>query len=600
MQTLPVRLPQTLSLSRVFWHFIKPQWGLFCILALGMVGWAIQESAYPYFIKLIIDKLTEHAANKANIFMNMGSLLLMWAGLWILIDLGFRVYDFISARVFPRFQADIRTALFNYTLEHSYQYFSNHLAGSISSKISRMTDAMNNILTLCLTIMLPIFIAFFISFVILFQAKPIFAYILLGWFFTHLSIAIYFTRRCAELSSIHSRALNTLNGKIVDIFSNITTVRLFARNTFERRYYSGFQNDEIQKAYNLFHYNAIMKLCLGTASLTCVFTMIALGIYAWRENYITIGELALVLTSLNLMGLAWYMTMHLIKVYEDVGTCEEALSLIREVHGVKDVQNAKSLIISRGEIKFDHVTFHYTPKRNLFKEKTVTIHAGEKIGLVGYSGSGKTTFVNLILRHFDVEKGRILIDNQDIKEITQHSLRNQIALIPQDVSLFHRTLMENIRYGKADASDAEVIEAAKAAHCHEFIQLMDQGYDTLVGERGIKLSGGQRQRIAIARAILKNAPILILDEATSALDSITESYIHESLASLMQNRTTIVIAHRLSTLIGMDRILVFKEGQIIEDGNHEALLAANGYYAELWNMQAYGFLPENEHEETAA
>jgi len=252
------------------------------------------------------------------------------------------------------------------------------------------------------------------------------------------------------------------------------------------------------------------------------------------------------------------------------------------------------LVVKKGTIEFENVSFRYHKGRDIFLDKSLTIKGGEKVGLVGFSGSGKTTFVNLILRFFDVDEGRILIDGQNIADATQDSLRAQIAMIPQDTSLFHRTLMENIRYGKLDATDEEVIDASKRGHCHEFIMQLEEGYESLVGERGIKLSGGQRQRITVARAILKNAPILILDEATSALDSITEKYIKESLADLMRGRTTIVIAHRLSTLADMDRILVFKDGHVIEDGNHSALITLDGHYAKLWNMQAGGFLPEEE------
>ena len=239
------------------------------------------------------------------------------------------------------------------------------------------------------------------------------------------------------------------------------------------------------------------------------------------------------------------------------------------------------------------MTFHYDEGAHLFNNKNVIIQSGQKVGLVGLSGSGKSTFVNLILLLFDVESGKIVIDGQNIRKVTQESLRENIAMIPQDVSLFHRTLMENIRYGRTDATDEEVIDASKKAHCHEFISQLKEGYESLVGERGIKLSGGQRQRIAIARALLKNAPILILDEATSALDSLTEKLIQDSLHALMQGRTTIVIAHRLSTLSEMDRILVFDKGQIVEDGSHDDLLKAKGHYSRMWAMQAGGFLPDH-------
>jgi ATP-binding cassette subfamily B protein len=260
---------------------------------------------------------------------------------------------------------------------------------------------------------------------------------------------------------------------------------------------------------------------------------------------------------------------------------------------IQDRRHARELVVSKGEIIFEDVQFSYQGSDPLFQNKSVKIESGQKVGLVGYSGSGKSTFVNLILRLFDVTSGQITVDGQDIRHVTQDSLRANIGMIPQDPSLFHRTLGENIRYGKTNATDEEIVEASKKAHAHAFISALAQGYDSLVGERGVKLSGGQRQRIAIARAILKNAPLLILDEATSQLDSVTESDIQDSLWQLMQGKTTIVIAHRLSTLLHMDRILVFDESKIVEDGTHQALLTQRGLYATLWNAQVGGFLPEN-------
>jgi ATP-binding cassette subfamily B protein len=264
---------------------------------------------------------------------------------------------------------------------------------------------------------------------------------------------------------------------------------------------------------------------------------------------------------------------------------------------IVDKPNATILNCTHGKIRFDKIKFHYKGTAPLFQNKSIEIKAGQKVGLVGYSGGGKSTFVNLILRLYDITDGAILIDGQDIRDVTQDSLRTSIALIPQDPSLFHRSLMENIRYGRIDATDEEVILAAKKAHAHEFIEKLSQSYDSLVGERGVKLSGGQRQRIAIARAILKNAPILILDEATSQLDSVTESSIQESLWELMQNKTTLVIAHRLSTLLHMDRIIVFDKGVIVEDGTHAELLTNNGLYRTLWKAQVGGFLPDKKNED---
>jgi ATP-binding cassette subfamily B protein len=291
------------------------------------------------------------------------------------------------------------------------------------------------------------------------------------------------------------------------------------------------------------------------------------------------------------------MGEEILRFSKEVGNCRQALNIIVEPHEIQDHPNASDLLVTQGQIVFDKVQFQYQNTEPLFENKTVTILPGQKVGLVGHSGSGKTTFVNLILRLFDVSQGTILIDGQDIKKVTQQSLRKNIGMIPQDPSLFHRTLFENIQYGRFEATSDEVITAAKQANAHEFIMHLPKGYESLVGERGVKLSGGQRQRIAIARAFLKNAPILILDEATSQLDSVTEQNIQESLWQLMQNKTTIVIAHRLSTLLHMDRILVFEKGRIIEDGTHQALLAQAGRYSSLWAAQVGGFIFDEEESE---
>jgi ATP-binding cassette subfamily B protein len=280
---------------------------------------------------------------------------------------------------------------------------------------------------------------------------------------------------------------------------------------------------------------------------------------------------------------------------ESLGNLNQAIKVIYQANEIKDKEGAKQLTINKGNIVFEKLGFSYDQgKSALFSNLSVKILDGQKVGLVGYSGGGKTSFVNLILRLYEISEGSILIDNQDIRDVTQDSLRRAIAMIPQEPVLFHRTLLENIRYGRIEATDEEVIAASKRAYAHEFISKLPENYHTLVGERGIKLSGGQRQRIAIARAILKNAPILILDEATSQLDSVTEEYIQTSLAELMQGKTTIVIAHRLSTLLHMDRILVFDQGKIIQDGTHAELLAQAGLYKTLWDAQVGGFLPDKQ------
>jgi ATP-binding cassette subfamily B protein len=318
------------------------------------------------------------------------------------------------------------------------------------------------------------------------------------------------------------------------------------------------------------------------------------------EQKISVGSFAMT-ASLVLLVIndALGLSRRFVEFFEYVGNVNDGVGAIIRDQEVLDVDGAKDLKITRGDVRFDNVSFSYTQENPVFENLNVHIKAGERVGLVGFSGSGKTTFTNLILRLYDLKSGTISIDEQDVAKVTQDSLRAQISMIPQDPVLFHRSLLENIRYGRIDATDEEVFAAAQAAHAHQFITQRKEGYEALVGERGIKLSGGQRQRIAIARAILKNAPILILDEATSSLDSITEKSIQASLETLMKDRTVIVIAHRLSTIAHLNRILVFDKGRVVESGPHAELLSKNGHYARLWNMQVGGFLPAGETPEVA-
>jgi ATP-binding cassette subfamily B protein len=314
-------------------------------------------------------------------------------------------------------------------------------------------------------------------------------------------------------------------------------------------------------------------------------------VHLYSKNLVTAGDFALIMgLSMETAYMIWFTMSEVEEFNTAVGKCKQSMTSLMVPLEIEDKPGAAVLQCKYGQIAFEDVKFHYKGTNALFQNMSIEIKGGQKVGLVGYSGGGKTTFVNLLLRLYDITDGAILIDGQNISDVTQDSLRASIAMIPQDPSLFHRSIMDNIRYGRIEASDEEVIEAAKKAHAHEFIAKLSLGYDSLVGERGVKLSGGQRQRIAIARAILKNAPILILDEATSQLDSVTENLIQDSLWELMENKTTLVIAHRLSTLLHMDRILVFDKGRIAQDGTHDELLAAGGLYKQLWDAQVGGFL----------
>ncbi|MBA3957878.1 MAG: ABC transporter ATP-binding protein [Parachlamydiaceae bacterium] len=583
------------TLPKFFWHFIKEQWPIFLAMQIFFCGWAIDHTIFPYILSLLIDALVNHQGDRSTIWSSVATPL--WAGaiLWCILEVSYRLAGYSYARFMPKMEASVRMSMFDYVQRHSYTYFNTKFAGGLANKISDMPNSMARVIQLVCMIFVPVTLALIISSTLFFHLHPSFALILMGWIVVHLGICLLFAKRCSFNSNIHAESRSHLAGKIVDSFTNNLNVRLFSRYNFEKSSLNVAQQDERRKHVLSLKYVERMKIWLSIAAFIGPFAGMTLYIiYNWQIGFLSTGEAVFVFNSCwNVTMMAWIAGLEIPDFFKEVGVSNQALTIVRDAHDIVDDLKAPELKVSRGEIAFENVDFHYIPKHSLFRNKNILIDAGSKVGLVGFSGSGKTTFVHLILRYFDVEAGRILIDGQDIAVVSQNSLRESIAMIPQDASLFHRTLMENIRYGRLDATDEEVIEAARQASCHEFIDKLPEKYNTMAGERGIKLSGGQRQRIAIARAILKNAPILILDEATSALDSVTESHIQTCLEQLILGRTTIVIAHRLSTLSGMDRILVFDEGEIIEDGSHQELLDAQGHYAMMWNMQAGGFLPED-------
>jgi ATP-binding cassette subfamily B protein len=389
----------------------------------------------------------------------------------------------------------------------------------------------------------------------------------------------------------YSEEKTTLLGRAADYITNVMNVRLFASKDLEIERFNQLKGSFISKGERSGFYLTGYYIVQGIFSSIYITILLIVLIQKHESSQISPGDFAfVVMINFEIINML-FRTSHVFRDYVmDWGTVDQALAILDHIPEVLDKADAKPLKITQGSIIFEEVAFSYKDTAPLFCNKSITILPGQKVGLVGYSGGGKSTFVNLILRLYDVKEGRILIDAQDIRGCTQDSLRLNVAMIPQDPSLFHRTIMENIRYGRSEASDEEVTEAAKRAHAHEFIINLPDGYNSLVGERGVKLSGGQRQRVAIARAILKNAPILMLDEATSQLDSVTEGHIQESLRELMHGKTTLVIAHRLSTLLNMDRILVFDKGKIIEDGTHTELLNNNWLYKTLWDTQIGGFL----------
>ncbi len=581
------------SIFSFIYYFVRQQWLKFSILIFASMVWALSDSIYPYFLKHIINTIQSYQGDRAGIYAAVSGVLVLLILFWVTSEFFNRIDGILQIYTFPRFRASIRESVFNYVKSHSHEYFSSNFSGNIAKNLADLPTSCQSIMEIICFQFVTAATGAVAVLVMMWLTKPLFAIILFVWLCVHFSISFLFMRYGNRLWEVHSSAVSVLSGKIVDVFMNMLNVRLFARESYESSYLKKYQDDEIAKAKKAMWLVEFMRIGLGLDGLFLIFGMIFTLLHGWVHHTVTLGDFTQVsMQSFWLLGWVWFISFQMAIFAREMGTIGNALSLVRKGHDLVDKKDAQPLLITRGAIHFDDVTFAYQKNRNVFQHLNVTIPAGEKLGLVGFSGSGKSTFVNLILRFYDLQSGRILIDGNDIADVTQDSLRSQIAMIPQEPALFHRTLMENLRYGRLDATDEEVVEASKLAHCHEFIEKIDDGYEAMVGERGIKLSGGQRQRIAIARAILKNAPILILDEATSSLDSVTEKLIQESLHHLMQGRTTIVVAHRLSTLADMNRILVFNKGNVIEEGTKETLLKAKGHFAKLWNMQMDGFLPE--------
>ncbi len=576
-----------------FWKFIRKQkWTFFSIFIQDCIN-CLDSLLWPFILRWVIDIFSQNEVNRALAWESLQIPIIVSICLIVFIEINSRAMGFLMAKAIPKLQADIRMTMFDHVQEHSPHYFNERFAGSLANKITDMTTAVESILQqlfwpIVSSIAMSLFGALFLWFV-----HPILSGILILWIIVHLSICLMFSRTCDLYEHRHGESRSTLLGKIVDSLTNYFAVNLFYRFRFEKSALVPCQDEE--ERTNVLARRYVEKMRSVTSffyATICFLGINGFVIYLWLQHQITTGEVAQVFgTMWNIAAVMWAVGGALPAFFQSFGIAKQAYSVMLDPQDMGDKSDAKELKIQAGEIIFDNVSFHYGEKK-LFSNKHVHIRGGEKVGLVGFTGAGKSTFVSLILRFFPLHSGKILIDDQDIADVTLESLRRQIALIPQDPVLFHRTLRENISYGKPEATEAEIFAAARLSYCDEFIHNIPSSYEAKVGERGTKLSGGEKQRIAIARAILVNAPILILDEATSSLDSVTEKYIQESLDKLMQNRTTIVIAHRLSTLSRMDRILVFDKGKIVEEGTHAALMSKDGLYAKMWNMQVGGFLPE--------
>jgi ATP-binding cassette subfamily B protein len=579
------------SLPAFIWHFLKP----YKLIASIFIFFGIIAGFWGPFnsilIKHIINMLPNVPTSGISVLMYPSALIVV--NFIVFDNFTWRLIGYINYKFQPIIKKHIIRETLNFVLSSSHQFFQDNLSGRIANQITTLADNIELILHRISSDFIRGASLLMVSFIAAYYVNPMFFYIMFLWFIAFSSFSIFMSRRLVNLADKHASSESVVSGQIVDCLTNNSNIRIFSQKDYEIGRIDGF----LLATQKAFQRKEFFLLILSTVQGLLIATMMWFAAYflvhLYGQGLISIGDFVLILgISMELGHMMWYTMSRVDEFNQAVGKCKQSLLSLIIYPEITNKIGARELLVQKGQITFDDIKFHYKGSQPLFYNQSIVIKAGQKIGLVGYSGSGKSTFVSLILRLYDINEGHILIDGQDLREVTQDSLRRNIALIPQDPSLFHRSIMDNIRYGKTDVSDEVVIQAAKKAHAHEFIDTLAQGYHALVGERGVKLSGGQRQRIAIARAILKNAPILILDEATSQLDSVTEGYIQDSLWELMQGKTTIVIAHRLSTLLHMDRILVFDKGKIVEDGSHKELLKKNGLYKTLWDAQVGGFLPD--------
>lgn len=588
------------SLWAFIWHYAKPFKWLFLASIVFSAGIALIEVFAFELVGNIVDWATSQGASEFwphhgwKVLLVCGLIAFVWPIASLIDEL------ILLQGILGNMAMQIRWRGHRYLLRQSNTFFADDFAGRISTKLMQSALGVRDVCVKLSNLFVYMGV-YFVATLFLFVGNDWrLAIPLVVWVGLYAVTMKIFLPRQKKWAEQQADARSNLTGRVVDAYTNIHTVKTFGSVKAEEDYTREGMSDMLSKVYGSMRVSTTMSLCLHTLNGFFIASTILLGAIFWSQGQMTIGAFAFASTmALRIQGQATYFLWEAAFLFEHLGAADDGMKTLSRDIAVTDRDEAKELTVSKGEIAFENVRFTYGKDKAVIHDLTLDIAPGERVGLVGRSGAGKSTLVNLLLRLYDVEKGRILIDGQDISDVTQESLRQQIGIVSQDTSLLHRSIRENIAYGRPDAAEEEVIAAAKRAEAWDFIETLEDqkgrmGLEAHVGERGVKLSGGQRQRIAIARVLLKDAPILLLDEATSALDSEVEAAIQSRLDDLMSGKTVLAIAHRLSTIAAMDRLIVLDQGRVIEEGRHEELIEAGGLYAQLWARQSGGFLADQE------
>lgn len=585
---------------KYYWPHIK-RYKKTVILTFALFGSAVvlTDIFSPLLYKKIMDLVSLGEVSE-ELSRSLIMTILMLGGVIFLYSTLFRLADYSIAYSQSKAAKDLADDAFARISRHSYHFFSSNFSGSLVAKIRRYLRAFEEIYDQIIFTIWMKGLGLVFAFAVLTYFSPMLGIIFLIWFTLFVAISIPFIRIKIKKDILTAEADSRVTARLSDVITNILNVKIFSASEKEILSFAETTADEEKKRRDAWYFQNLQFLFQGLFIGIFEFVGMFSVIYLWINGMVSAGTIILMqIYIIAAFNITWTLGRNFTRIMRSLAEAKEMIEIFEEPLEVRDPIQPEKCLISNGKIEIKNISFYYNKKvdekstRNpVFKNFSLNVEPGEKVGLVGPSGAGKSTITKIILRFADIESGEVLIDGQNISSITQDDLRTKIAYVPQEPILFHRTLKENISYSKTDATEEEIRESAKKSHADEFINKFPKGYNTYVGERGVKLSGGERQRVAIARAMLKDAPILILDEATSSLDSISEKYIQDAFDKLMKNRTTIVIAHRLSTIQKMDRIVVMENGEIVEQGKHKELLSKNGLYYRLWKQQSHGFVGE--------